>query len=40
MKPHMPTNPEHMETAIVKDVEFWADNGDALSERFNAWLAL
>ena len=40
MKPHMPTNPAHMETAIVKDAVFWADKGDALSERFNAWLAL
>lgn len=40
MKPHMPTNPEHMQTAIVKDVAFWADNGDSLAERFNAWLAL
>ncbi len=40
MKPHMPTNPSHMETAIVKDVAFWANNGDTLSERFNAWLAM
>jgi putative spermidine/putrescine transport system substrate-binding protein len=40
MKPHMPTNPKHMQTAIVKDVVFWADNGDSLAERFNAWLAL
>ena len=40
MKPHMPTNPKHMETAIIMNIPFWADNGDALSERFNAWLAL
>lgn len=40
MKPHMPTNPAHMATAINKNIPFWADNGDALSERFNAWLAL
>lgn len=39
MKPHMPTDPEHMETAINKNIAFYADNGDALSERFNAWLA-
>jgi putative spermidine/putrescine transport system substrate-binding protein len=40
MKPHMPTNPENLKTAISKDAEFWANNGDSLSERFNAWLAL
>lgn len=39
MKPYMPTNPENLKTAIAKNVEFWADNGDTLSERFNAWLA-
>ena len=40
MKPHMPTNPKNLKTAIAKDPIFWADNGDALAERFNAWLAL
>lgn len=40
MKPHMPTNPANLETAIAKDPVFWADNGDALEERFNAWLAM
>lgn len=40
MKPHMPTNPENLKTAISKDAEFWANNGDSLSERFNAWLAM
>jgi putative spermidine/putrescine transport system substrate-binding protein len=40
MKPHMPTNPDNLETAIAKDAIFWADNGDSLSERFNAWLAM
>lgn len=39
MKPHMPTNPENLETAIPFDVQFWADYGDALEERFNAWVA-
>ncbi|WP_198585991.1 ABC transporter substrate-binding protein [Pararhizobium haloflavum] len=39
MAPHMPTNPENLETAIAFDVQFWADYGDALEERFNAWLA-
>jgi putative spermidine/putrescine transport system substrate-binding protein len=39
MKPHMPTNPANFKTAIAVNAEFWADNGDTLSERFNAWLA-
>jgi putative spermidine/putrescine transport system substrate-binding protein len=39
MKPHMPTNPENLKTAIPFDVQFWADYGDALEERFNAWVA-
>lgn len=39
MKPHMPTNPENLETAIPFNVQFWADYGDALEERFNAWVA-
>ena len=40
MSPHMPTNPENLKNAIAKDAEFWANNSDSLSERFNAWLAL
>ena len=39
MKPHMPTNPENLKSAIRFNVEFWADYGDALEERFNAWVA-
>jgi putative spermidine/putrescine transport system substrate-binding protein len=39
MKPHMPTSPENFETAFRFDPMFWADYGDALEERFNAWLA-
>jgi len=38
MGPHMPSNPENFETAIAFDTGFWADYGDALEERFNAWL--
>jgi putative spermidine/putrescine transport system substrate-binding protein len=40
MSPHMPTNPDNLETAIPKSARFWADRGDSLAERFNAWLAL
>ena len=39
MKPHMPTSPANFENAVRFDVDFWADYGDALEERFNAWLA-
>ncbi|MFP4537948.1 MAG: extracellular solute-binding protein [Dichotomicrobium sp.] len=39
MKPHMPTSPENFETAFRFDPEFWADYGDLLEERFNAWVA-
>ncbi|MEO1018640.1 MAG: extracellular solute-binding protein [Pseudomonadota bacterium] len=39
MKPHMPTTPENFKNPIQKDPEWWADNGDEMSERFNAWLA-
>jgi len=39
MVQHMPTTPEHMKNAVVNNFEFWADNGDQLNERFNAWLA-
>ncbi|MBR9869391.1 MAG: ABC transporter substrate-binding protein [Oceanospirillales bacterium] len=38
MAPHMPTNPENFKTPIKKNAEFWADNGDELRQRFNAWL--
>lgn len=36
MNPHMPTNPDNFTTAISKDALFWADNYDAISQRFNA----
>lgn len=39
MKPHMPTNPENLENALVFNNDFWTNYGDILEERFNAWLA-
>ena len=39
MAPHMPTNPDHLKTAVMDDPEFWADHDAELTERFNAWLA-
>ncbi|MGB8713657.1 MAG: ABC transporter substrate-binding protein [Onishia taeanensis] len=40
MTPHMPTFPPNFATAIPKNDEFWADNIDELSRRFDAWLAM
>jgi len=39
MGPQMPTAPSNFKTAIQNDFEWWADNQDEMSERFNAWLA-
>lgn len=39
MAPHMPTNPDNMNNAVMDDPEFWADNENQLNERFNSWLA-
>jgi len=37
--PHLPTAPENFKTALIYDTDFWADNVDTLTERFNSWLA-
>ena len=37
--PNLPTAPENLKTAFQLDPQFWADHGDELKERFNAWLA-
>jgi len=39
MKPYLPTEPEHMANAFMKDADFWLENGDQLQQRFNVWLA-
>ena len=39
MAPQMPTNPANLSNAVQSNFEFWADNADQLTERFNAWLA-
>lgn len=39
MAPHMPTNPENMQNAVLDNPEFWADHDAELTERFNSWLA-
>lgn len=37
--PDLPTAPENMSTALIVSPQFWADKGEELRERFNAWLA-
>ena len=39
MAPHMPTAPDNLKNAVQNNFLWWADNQDALNERFNAWLA-
>lgn len=39
MAPHMPTAPDNAKNTLLFNYEFWADNRDDLTERFNAWLA-
>jgi putative spermidine/putrescine transport system substrate-binding protein len=38
-KPDLPTEPNNMKDALAINVDFWIDNAEALTERFNAWLA-
>ncbi|MCB2010551.1 MAG: ABC transporter substrate-binding protein [Geminicoccaceae bacterium] len=37
MGPHMPTR--YADQGFLIDFEWWADNKDAMNERFNSWLA-
>lgn len=39
MAPHMPTDPNNAKHTLLYNFEFWADNQDDLTERFQAWLA-
>ncbi len=39
MKAHMPTDPKNAKTTLLYNYEFWADNQDDFTERFEAWLA-
>ncbi|MDQ0469233.1 ABC transporter substrate-binding protein [Labrys wisconsinensis] len=39
MKPFLPTSPDHLGNALALSAEFWAVHGDALNQRFAAWLA-
>jgi len=37
--PHLPTAPENVKVGFWVDSRFWADNREALTERWSAWLA-
>lgn len=39
MAPHMPTAPDNAKNVLFKDINFWADRKEELSEKFEAWLA-
>lgn len=39
MAPHMPTDQKNAKTTLLYNYEFWADNQDDFTERFEAWLA-
>jgi putative spermidine/putrescine transport system substrate-binding protein len=36
---NLPTDPENVKVALALDVEFWVDNIDQLTQRFNAWAS-
>ncbi|TRX74036.1 ABC transporter substrate-binding protein [Pseudomonas mangiferae] len=35
----VPTSPDNLAVGLAMDDEFWADHGEELEERFNAWAA-
>ncbi len=37
--PSLPTHPDNLAVAVPLDVEFWVDNIEELTRRFNAWAA-
>jgi putative spermidine/putrescine transport system substrate-binding protein len=36
---HMPNRPEVMAGSVVADPEWWAENGEPITERYTAWMA-
>lgn len=39
LQKELPTTAENISGAIALDVDFWTDNSEELTQRFNAWLA-
>ena len=38
-KKDTPSNPDNLRNALQLDARFWMENGDSLTQRFNAWAA-
>jgi len=39
LKPYLTANPEYLKVALPVNAEFWLNNYDAISQRFDTWLA-
>ena len=39
LKPYLTANPEYLKVAMPVSAEFWLNNYDAISQRFDTWLA-
>jgi putative spermidine/putrescine transport system substrate-binding protein len=39
LKRDTPSNPDNLRRAVELDAQFWVDNSDTLTRRFNAWAA-
>jgi len=37
--PHLPTYPPNLANAVKADAQWWADNGEDLTQRWNTWIA-
>ena len=35
----LPTNPDNLAVSLNLDVDYWVDNSEELTKRFNAWVA-
>ncbi|MDM8553951.1 hypothetical protein QUF75_04390 [Desulfococcaceae bacterium HSG7] len=38
LKKYLPTNPENMKNALQTNAKWWADNDQALKQRFDDWV--
>ncbi len=39
VRPILPTAPENIQNAVALNAQFWVENNDQLTQRFNAWAA-
>ena len=37
--PHMPDRADVMERTVIADPAWWAENGERISARYEAWMA-